>query len=233
LKLIKKNIFLALLIIFVAVSPYFILNTFSDEKNIEKFTSVNFIKYPPAFSFSGEEIELHDTMLIKHFYTELLGNTYLMSNKKHLHKRAEKYFPIIEDVLRKYNIPADFKYVPLIESNFIDTVESRKGAKGYWQLMPTLATEFGLIVNDSIDERTDLKKSTEVICKFLNQSHKKFNSWIMALASLNYGIEGLQKVLDKQQLKTKVISTEANTYLFRLLVYKESFEHPEFYGINK
>jgi membrane-bound lytic murein transglycosylase MltF len=104
---------------------------------------------------------------------ELLVNTYWQSNMMLLLKRANKYFPLIEEILEEEGIPSDFKYLAVIESG-LENVRSPKGAKGFWQLMPATAKEYGLEVNTNVDERYHIEKATRVACKYLKKAKKSF-----------------------------------------------------------
>jgi len=163
---------------------------------------------------------------------ELLKNIYWQSNTMLYFKRANKYFPIIEDILAKYNVPDDFKYLALIESGFEYTV-SPSGAAGFWQIMKGTAREYGLEVNYAIDERYNLKKSTEAACKYLKKAHQEFGSWTMAAAAYNMGINGVRRNIKKQETNNYFnlhLNNETSRYVFRIIVIKEIMENPRKYG---
>jgi hypothetical protein len=163
---------------------------------------------------------------------ELLKNIYWQSNTLLYFKRANKYFPIIEEILAKNNIPSDFKYLALIESGFEYKV-SPSGAAGFWQIMKGTAREYGLEVNYAIDERYHLIKSTEAACKYLQKAYDKFGSWTMAAASYNMGINGVQRQVKKQNTNNYFnlyLNDETSRYVFRIIVIKEIMENPRKYG---
>ena len=187
---------------------------------------------PKDIYFAGEQIPLSDSLIAEYFKIEILANSYYLSHAALLKKKNRPFFQIIEPILKKNGIPDDFKYVPLMESNFSDTI-NYKGARGFWQMMPVMASGFGLLVNDTIDERSDVKKSTEVVCRYLNQSHEKFGTWIYALASLNYGTTGLENILNTNKSQIFVLNKETTDYLFRLLFFKEIFERGQLYGAQR
>ena len=128
---------------------------------------------------------------------DILKNTYWQSNTLLYLKKSNKYFPVIEPILAKNNIPDDFKYLSLIESGF-ENVISPAGAAGFWQLLKGTAREYGLEVNSSIDERYNLEKSTQAACEYLRKSYNKFGSWTMAAAAYNMGQNGLMRAVNKQ-----------------------------------
>ena len=103
---------------------------------------------------------------------ELLVNTYWQSNMMLLLKRANKYFPILEQILEEEGIPSDFKYLAVIESGLAN-VRSPKGASGFWQIMRTTGREMGLEVNNNVDERYHLEMATHVACQYLKKAKNK------------------------------------------------------------
>lgn len=118
---------------------------------------------------------------------ELLVNTYWQSQTLLFLKRANRYFPIIEPILKEQGIPDDFKYLALIESGLIPTVVSSAGAVGFWQFMAPTAKDYKLEVNKEVDERYNIEKSTYAACKYLKDSYKKFGTWALVAASYNAG----------------------------------------------
>ena len=147
-------------------------------------------------------------------------------------KRANKFFPLIEPILKRNNIPNDFKYLALIESGLEDVV-SPSNAAGFWQILPSTAREYGLEVNKSIDERYNLEKATQVACDYLNEAYQKFGSWTMAAASYNKGQNGISRIIEYQGTNNYYnlyLNSETSRYVFRIVVIKEILENPKKYG---
>lgn len=187
---------------------------------------------PNNLTFANELVPDSSSDIWERMDKELLKNIYWQSNTLLYFKRANKYFPIIEEILAKNNIPDDFKYLALIESGFEYTV-SPSGAAGFWQIMKGTAREYGLEVNYAIDERYNLKKSTEAACKYLRKAYNEFGSWTMAAASYNMGINGVRRQLQKQETNNYFnlhLNDETSRYVFRIIVIKEIMENPRKYG---
>ena len=187
---------------------------------------------PDNLKFANENIPESTFDVWERLDKELLKNIYWQSNTLLYFKRANKYFPIIEEILEKNNIPSDFKYLALIESGFEYKV-SPSGAAGFWQIMKGTAREYGLEVNYAIDERYHLIKSTEAACKYLQKAYDKFGSWTMAAASYNMGINGVQRQVKKQNTNNYFnlyLNDETSRYVFRIIVIKEIMENPRKYG---
>ena len=198
---------------------------------INKYAVFSIIK-PKNVDFAGEKVDVNSNHLWERFDKELLKNTYWQSNTMLYIKRANKYFPIIEPILKKNNIPEDFKYLAVIESG-LENVTSPSGAKGFWQFLKSTAKEYNLEVNYAVDERYNLEKSTQAACDYLNEAFEKFNSWTLAAAAFNMGMNGLQKALDNQKVENYYdlhLNSETSRYVFRILAVKEILQNPQKYG---
>lgn len=185
-------------------------------------------------AFCGEIVPIDEINIWERFDKELLKNTYWQSNTLLLIKRANKYFSIIEPILSQYNVPQDFKYLALIESG-LENVVSPAGATGFWQIMKTTAKEYGLEVNDEVDERYHLKKSTMVACEYLLAAKEKFGTWTLAAAAYNMGQNGLQRQMKSQNALSYydlLLNDETSRYVFRILALKEIVENQKKYGFN-
>ena len=155
--------------------------------------------FPTAIDFAGESTPLQITDVKERLDRELLVNANLDATTALIIKRANRAFPVIEPILAKYGVPDDFKYLAVIESGLINAT-SPSGAKGVWQFMPDTAKEKGMEVNDIVDERYHLEKSTEAACKYLLSAKEKFGSWTLAAASYNGGMTGVGKKLKSKKL---------------------------------
>ena len=142
------------------------------EKKIINDYNVYALNVPDNLNFAEEPMPLSDPDVLERMDRELLVNTYWQSNALLMFKRANKYFPVIEPILKKYGVPDDFKYLAVIESGLTNAVSSA-GARGVWQIMPTTGREYGLEVNDNVDERYNLELATEVACDYLKKAKEK------------------------------------------------------------
>ncbi len=204
------------------------------EKKLVNDYNVYAIPIPSYLEFAGEALPLHNPDIKERIDRELLVNTYWQSNGFLLFKRANKYFPVIEPILAKYNIPDDFKYLAVIESGLTNAT-SPAGAKGIWQIMKTTGKEYGLEINSNVDERYNLELATEVACKYLLKSKARLGSWTLAAAGYNAGMSGVSKELDRQQVSNYydlLLGQETGRYVFRIAAVKEILTHPKKYGFN-
>ena len=235
----SQYIVITLAAIFVAILFSSYSSTFSKELNFFKIfnSDYNIYAIPKTknkLDFCNEVVPIQNPDIWERYDKELLKNVYWQSNTLLLQKRAKKYFPIIEQILKENNIPDDFKYLALIESG-LENVTSPAGAKGFWQILKSTGREYGLEVNDGIDERYHLEKSTHAACKFLKSAYQKFGSWTLAAASYNMGKSGIQRQLNRQKQNDYydlILNQETSRYVFRILAIKEILENPRKYGFN-
>ena len=149
-------------------------------------------------------------------------------------KRSHKYFPIIEPILAKKNVPDDFKYLAVAESG-LQNIVSPAGATGFWQIMKHTGKEYGLRVNSNVDERYHLEKSTEVACRYLKKYKEKYGSWTLAAAAYNAGPGSINKYMNIQQVDDYydlLLGEETGRYVFRIMAIKEILCNPDKYGFE-
>lgn len=190
------------------------------------------LKLPANLNLAGERVPLEIADVKERMERELLVNTYWQSNGLLLLKRSNKYFPIIEPLLAKYGLPDDFKYLALAESGFTDETSS-VGAAGMWHFMKETGKEYGLEINDNVDERYNIEKSTEVAAAYLKNAKNKFGSWTLAAASYNAGMYGVSRRMKEQEVDTyydTLLPDETERYVFRIIALKEVIGNPEKYG---
>lgn len=189
---------------------------------------------PTSVDFAGEATPLNIADVKERFERELLVNANLDASTLLIIKRANRAFPIIEPILAKNGVPDDFKYLAVAESALMNATSSA-GAKGFWQFMPATAKERGMEVNDEVDERYHLEKSTEAACKYLIDAKNKLGSWTMAAASYNGGLGGVNKQITIQGVNNYydlLLTDETHRYVFRILALKEILKNPTLYNFN-
>tara|TARA_R110002167_G_scaffold23713_2_gene84064 strand:+ start:1423 stop:2352 length:930 start_codon:yes stop_codon:yes gene_type:complete len=237
MKIVQKALAFVGLLSITALFTYALQDAPTDENFEKKLINdynVYALQIPNNLNFAGEVMPLKDPDVYERMDRELLVNTYWQSNGLLMFKRAKKYFPVIEPILKKNGIPDDFKYLAVIESGLTNAVSSAK-ATGVWQIMEATAKENGLEVNDNVDERYNLEKSTEVACKYLLNSKEKLGSWTLAAAAYNAGDSGVSRRLEEQNVTDYydlLLGEETGRYVFRIVALKEILTHPDVYGFN-
>ena len=192
------------------------------------------VPLPEELDLAGEPVPLHSEDAQERLTKELLTNTYWHSNTLQILKRSSRFLPEISAILEEEGIPHDFIYLAIIESGLTPVV-SPAGAAGFWQLMPGTARDFGLIVNDEIDERFHVEKSTRAAAAYLKSAKARFGSWTLAAASYNMGMSGLQKQLDRQSEESYydlLLNEETKRYVFRILALKHIMQSPRSFGFD-
>lgn len=192
------------------------------------------LNLPRDLTFCGEKVPIDKIDVRERLDRELLVNTYWQSNSLLVHKRANRWFPVIEPILAREGVPDDLKYIAVIESGLTNVI-SPVGATGFWQFMKETAGAYGLEVNGEVDERYNVVRSTEAACKYLKESYAKYGSWAMAGASYNLGPGGVDKQIGRQKSNdyfSLLLPEETSRYLFRVLAMKAIITDPERYGFH-
>ncbi len=160
---------------------------------------------PPAFSIDPgliqerlkkleNEIPLHYN-IITHQFVEIFAFRKASFTQRML-ERKDIYFPLYEKYLKKYGLPDELKYLSLIESGLENKAISNKGAGGLWQFMPyTARGDFGMRVDQYIDERFDAERATDAACQYLKRLYKTFGDWHLALAAYNTGPSNVKRAM--------------------------------------
>ncbi len=194
---------------------------------------INGLKIDKPLTFCSEPVPLNESEIKERLERELL---YALDNNDDVIlwlKRANRYFPHIEKVLKNKSMPDDLKYIVIAESALKPLATSNKGAVGYWQFIEGTGTRYGMEINSDIDERRNFFTSTEAATAYLKDLYALFGSWTLAAAAYNMGEEGLraemlvQKVNNYYQL---YLPQETQRYIFRILSAKTIMSNPKKYG---
>jgi hypothetical protein len=241
----KSNIYFFFLGIIVTISLGFLLVTFfladsttnansNPDDNFPQGYKIISPEMPNYLEFAGEKIPTENFEVYERMEREFLSNTYWHSATILAIKRANRWFPVIEPILKKNNIPDDFKYLCVAESN-LENVVSPAGATGFWQFMEEAGKKYGLEINSQVDERYHIEKSTEAACKYLQDSYILFGNWIASAASYNMGQDGVQKQQERQKAKNYfnlVLNSETSRFVARIVSLKYILQNPEKYGFD-
>ncbi len=184
------------------------------------------------FDFCGEKFPMDNWDVRQRLDAEVLRNVYFHSQTILVIQRANAIFPIIEPILKSDSAPEDLKYLAVAESA-LSNVVSPAGAKGVWQFMKDAAIQYGLEVNDEIDERYDLEKSTHAAVKYLQDEKNKLGSWVLAAAAYNGGHGRIVQEKAKQRadnfFEMNLAADETMRYPFRIVAMKEVMLHADEY----
>ncbi len=220
----------------VASAVVFLSNVAADKFNVP-YSQIPYCavspKLPTEITFAHETIALTRSDLRERLDREILAFTYSHINTLLQIKRANRLFPVVEPILKECGVPDDLKYLMIIESNGDIYARSTVGAAGLWQFMEKTAQQYGLEVNNHIDERYHIEKATRAACAYLKESYAEYGDWLTVAASYNAGRNHIGKRIEQQEEKKAInlhLVPETSRYLFRLLAAKAIFDDPVKYG---
>jgi len=152
-------------------------------------------------------------------------------------QRSSYYFPIIEQLLDKYDLPLELKYLAVIESGLNPLARSSSGAAGLWQFLFSTCSLFDLRVNSYIDERMDVFKSTEAACRYLQYLYRTYNDWDLVMASYNSGPGEVRKAIERSGGKTdyweirSFLPEQARSYIPTFIAINYLMNYYDLYSI--
>ena len=201
-------------------------------KNYNTFVSQ--LELPDTLMLCDEVVDLTDPELRERAEREFLLLMQQTGQVLLYFKRSERYFPLYETYLKRFNLPDDLKFVSVAESALYMS-RSSAGAEGLWQIMPATARSLGLRVDEYVDERRHPEKSTIAGLQYLSEGHKQFKSWALAIAGYNRGKNGIANDLNfqmKDKYTDLYLNEETSRYYFRILIIKEIMKNPMKYGFD-
>lgn len=203
------------------------------ELDLPEITAVDSSEHQFPIYFCGEEVPVNEPRVSRRWMQTIRTYSAQADFLFDLRSRASEFFPIIDPILRKYKIPRDFRFMPLAESSLDNHSVSRKGAAGYWQIMPATARELGLTVNGDVDERLNLQKATIAVCRHLHRLYRGLGSWTLVAAAYNGGMTHVRNKIEQQGHDNYFrlrLHRETSHYLFRILAFKELLSNPRQYA---
>lgn len=150
-------------------------------------------------------------------------------------KRARRYFPLLEERIQQRGLPADLKYVAIVESSLRPEARSSAGAVGIWQFIQSTGARYQLEITNWVDERQDPIRSTEAALSHLDYLYRKFGDWLLALAAYNAGEDRIGREMERQNVCSfydLVLPSETERYVFRIASAKVILSDPKAYGFE-
>lgn len=213
-----------------------LLSSQSDERQLVgsdfPFAAVS-PEVPEVVTFADDTVYLDRMDLRERMDREQNAFAYMHSTTMLAIKRANRYFPVIEPILKQEGVPDDFKYLAVIESSLDEWARSAAKACGMWQFMEETGREYGLEVNANVDERFNLEKATRAACRYLKDAYARYGDWLTVAASYNAGQGRISRELERQGVDRAAdlwLNPETSRYMFRLLAVKEVFSNPKRFG---
>lgn len=200
-----------------------------------KFSDVYSPEIPSKMTLCGETIDLDRVDMYERLDRELTSVAYTHGATMLIIKRANRYFPEILPILRSEGVPDDLVYLACIESSLNPRAYSPAKAAGMWQFIASAAKEYGLEVNDEVDERYNIPKATRAAARYLKKAYARYGDWPSAMAAYNGGQARIAGALDKQGQNTAFdlyLAEETTRYPYRIMAMKAIMENPSAYGYH-
>lgn len=231
-----RNLYIFTIAALGAISNAQSQETFTSQKNQPSYiVAITNPQIPKTMEFAGQRIDFDRVDMYERLDRELTSLTYTHGNTLLLIKRANKYFPVLAPILKKQGVPEDLLYLACVESILNPCAVSPAKAAGIWQFMATTAKQYGLEVNEWVDERYDIEKETEAACRYLKKAYSEYGNWESAAAAYNGGPNRITTELDSQMAESSFdlqLVDETSRYVFRILATKMIMENPAAYGFT-
>ena len=219
----------------IAVAVAFSAVSVSAQRLPANFSDVYNPEIPSQVHICGKNISLDRPDMYERFDRELTSIAYTHGTTLLMIKRANRLFPEMAPILMEAGVPLDMLYLACVESTLDQRALSPAKAAGIWQFMPTTAKEFGLEVNDEVDERYNLEKATRAAAKYLKKSYANLGDWPSVMAAYNGGNARITSELGKQMQNTSLdlyLTEETSRYPYRIMAMKTILENPSKYGFH-
>jgi membrane-bound lytic murein transglycosylase D len=149
-------------------------------------------------------------------------------------KRYGKFFSVVSEELNRADMPSDLIYLAIAESYLNPRAVSKANAGGLWQFIKDTGKREGLSINDTIDERYSVTRSTRTALAYLKKLHDEFGDWFVAMAAYNAGEVRLREAVANQNTRDffdLYLPEETERYVFRIAAVKEIVGNPRKYGL--
>ncbi len=199
------------------------------------FSDVYSPPVPEKMTLCGETIDLDPVERYERLDRELASVTYTHGTTMLIIKRANRYFPEMSKILKANGIPQDMLYLACVESSLNPRAYSPAKAAGFWQFLATTAKEYGLEVNDEVDERYDIEKATAAAARYLKKAYARYGNWPSVMAAYNGGMTRISNELDRQNSDTSLdlyLAEETTRYPYRIMAMKMVMENAPAYGFH-
>jgi len=202
-------------------------------QRVNDFMTVASPDIPESIKFCGDHVSFDRIDMAERLDRELTSVIYGQTTSSLIIKRANRFFPRLIEILKENNIPEDIIYLAVAESSLDINALSPAKAAGIWQFMSATGRQYGLEVNDDVDERYDPEKETVAACHYLRDAYYKYGNWATVCASYNAGTGRITSELQKQSVGNSFdlrLVSETSRYVFRIIAYKLFLENPKKYG---
>lgn len=195
IKFIAKRFAISLILLYSIV-----FSAFAGETVLERYNTISPDELKERLDMMSSQIELKYTSEVHSIINEYIKG--YRKGSEVLLGRGNQYFPIYDNEFEKAGLPAELKYLSVVESSLQPTAVSQSGAVGLWQFISSTGKIYGLTINSTVDERKDPMRSTQAAVQFLQDLYIQFGDWTLALAAYNCGPGGVSKAQRRSQNNT-------------------------------
>ena len=200
-----------------------------------EFSDVYSPQVPASVVLCGEKIDLDPIDRYERLDRELSSIVYTHGTTMLIIKRANRYFTEMSKILKENGVPQDILYLACVESSLNPRAYSPAKAAGFWQFIASTAKEYGLEVNDEVDERYNIEKATVAAARYLKKAYAKYGNWPSVMAAYNGGMTRITNELDRQSADTSLdlyLVEETTRYPYRIMAMKTVMENAPAYGFH-
>jgi len=193
------------------------------------------IRFSGDIRLCGEKIPYTDQDVRERLEKEMMLSVWDRPQVMLWLKRAHRWFPYIESVLKQEKLPLDLKYLAIVESALLSYGESYQGAVGYWQFIESTGKQYGLRIDSDVDERRNMFSATRAACRYLKKLYSQFGSYLLAMSAYNMGESGLNKAIELQETRdffSLYLPLETQRYILKMVAVKLIMSNPEDYGFH-
>lgn len=204
------------LLSFILLFPLYAYSIGFDLNDRKKIEVLNHLDIPSTYL---KDPYLHDMYAQKKRECTLNGFADSSEN-------TDVFIPMLSSLIAQSDLPSEFLFVALVESQLNVETTSSQGAAGLWQFMEKTGRLQGLKVNQFVDERRDHIKSTRAAIAYLSTLKKQFGKWYLALIAYNCGDGRLTKAIRKAGTtdihiltdpKRQLIPQESRNYIRKVI----------------
>ncbi len=198
-------------------------------------TLADTVRFSGDIRLCGEKIPFTDPEVRERLEKEMMLAVWNRPQVMLWLKRAHRWFPHIESVLKQEKLPLDLKYLPIVESALLPHGKSHKGAVGYWQFMKSTGKKYGLRIDSKVDERRNMFSATRAACRYLKDLYSQFGSYLLAMSAYNMGEYGLSRAIALQETRnffSLYLPLETQRYILKMVAVKFIMSNPEKYGFH-
>ncbi len=213
-----------------------VVSTRTNNRNSSQITTeagVRIAPLPKTLDFAGERVPIDLPYVREAIEREMLTTSCMHTSTTLALRNTTRYFPVIEPILKKNNIPEDFKYLCVTESGLNPNAISPAKACGLWQIISSAAKDYRVETGDNVDLRYNIEIATQAACDYFNVAYERFGSWTLVAASYNAGQAGVARRLKTQGVDNYwdlFLPEETMRYVPRILSFKIMIPEPQKYG---